>query len=142
MLMNTLLTRPLTSAAAAREVRRDTALRRARTCYGHLAGVAGVDLLDALLARGWLVEAADGYRLTPAGEYALAARGVDLAAARASGRPLARACLDWTERRPHLAGALGTALLGALESSGAVRRQHGLRQVTLVQPLADWLGDG
>jgi hypothetical protein len=140
--MNTLLTRPPTSAAAAREVRRDTALRRARTCYDHLAGVAGVDLLDALLARGWLVEATDGYRLTPAGEHALASRGVDLPAARASRRPLARACLDWTERRPHLAGALGAAVLAALEASGTIWRQPGMRQVILAQPLADWLGDG
>jgi hypothetical protein len=67
---------------------------------------------------------------------------VDFTAARASRRPLARACLDWTERRPHLAGALGAALLDALEARHAIRRQPAKRQVILAQPLADWLGDG
>jgi hypothetical protein len=126
--------------AAAREVRRDTPLRRARTCYDHLAGVAGVALLDALLARGWLVAAPAGqYQLTAAGERALASRGVDVAAARAARRPLARGCQDWTERRPHLAGALGAALLGALQRQGVLRRAPGGRVVAVAVPLETWL---
>jgi len=134
------------SPHAAREVARDTPLRRARTCYGHLAGVAGVHLLHELLRRGWLEPAAESaprpaFRLTTIGEAALHARGVDLVADRSRRRPRASACLDWTERMPHLAGPLGAAILQALERDGYLRRQPGLRAVTLLQPLDDWLAD-
>ena len=127
------------SAAAAREVQRDTALRQARTCYGHLAGVAGVELLDELLRRGWLAaeEASlPRYLVTPEGERALGERGV---APPASRRPAARPCLDWTERRPHLGGALGVAIVDGLERRGLLRREQGSRVVTLRGPLSGWL---
>lgn len=86
-------------------------LRAARTCYDHLAGTLGVSLHDRLQALGWLSGA---YALTAAGTKALTALGVDLAAASASRRRFAYPCLDWSERRPHLAGALGAALLNTL----------------------------
>ena len=131
------------SAQAGRERRRDTPLRRARTCYDHLAGVAGVALLDAMRKRRWLVEHTDGgpgYALTPAGTREMGRRRVNLDAARASRRRFATACLDWTERRPHLGGALGAEVLAALVTAGHVRRVATTRAVTLPTPLPTWLG--
>jgi DNA-binding transcriptional ArsR family regulator len=93
-------------------------LRAARTCYDHMAGALAVALHDRLLDMRWLARAEDGdYDVTRKGEDAFVALGVDLAAARAARRRFACACLDWSERRPHLAGALGGALL-----AGALRR--------------------
>ena len=132
--------RPRRSALAEREVRRDTPLRRARTCYDHLAGVAGVALLDGMLAHGWLVPRAHGYAVTPRGADALLRRGVDLVAADASARPFVRRCLDWTERQPHLAGALGAAVLDRLTRDAVVHRTPRSRVVTLRRPLTAWLG--
>lgn len=131
------------SPQAGRERRRDTPLRRARTCYDHLAGVAGVGLLETMRRRRWVVERTKdgpGYELTPAGARALARRGVNLETARASRRRFATACLDWTERRPHLGGALGAAVLGALRARGYVRRNPGGRAMRIVRPLSAWLG--
>lgn len=89
-------------------------LREARTCYDHLAGTLAVSLLEHLIAEGWLERGVQRlYLLQPRGERGLAAWGVDLDAARAARRLFACACLDWSERRPHLAGALGAALLDA-----------------------------
>lgn len=90
-------------------------LRAARTCYDHIAGTLGVALHDRCTAQRWLVhaaEASDAYELAPAGERAFTALGVDVASVRALRRRFAFACLDWSERRPHLGGALGAALLG------------------------------
>ena len=67
-------------------------------------------LADALVARAWLVSAGESYELNPAEQAGLNAAGVDVAGARAGRRAFARACLDWTERRPHVAGALGAAM--------------------------------
>jgi hypothetical protein len=131
--------RPRRSALAERQVRRDTPLRRARTCYDHLAGVAGVALLDGMLAHGWLVPRARRYAITARGADALLRRGVDLIAADASGRVFARRCVDWTERRPHLAGALGAAVLGRLTRDGVVHRTPRSRVVAVRRPLTGWL---
>jgi hypothetical protein len=135
---------PPASPQAAREVRRDSPRRRARTCYDHMAGVAGVDLMAALLRRGWLEE--DGhksgrviYRLTLRGRQALQARGVDPAGVPSSRRMYAYGCLDWTERRQHLGGALAAGILQGLAGTGVVRRQAGTRVVLLLQPLEGWL---
>jgi DNA-binding transcriptional ArsR family regulator len=87
-------------------------LRTARTCYDHLAGSLGVSLHDRFQALGWL--SAD-YDVTPQGAVAFRSMGVDLDAARALRRRFAYACLDWSERRPHLGGGLGAALLGLLK---------------------------
>ncbi|MFE9693579.1 ArsR/SmtB family transcription factor [Micromonospora sp. NPDC005806] len=85
------------------------ALAYARTCYDHLAGRLGVLLHDALLDRG-VLDRTGGLAVTPDGMAWLAELGVPVEALRAARRPLVRDCLDWTERRPHLAGALGAAL--------------------------------
>lgn len=139
------LDEPRRSLQAAREVRRNTALRQARTCYDHLAGAAGVQLLEELLHRGWLEPAANeerrrvSYRLTSQGDRAFDAGDIDLAVCRQGRRRFAYGCLDWTERRFHLGGALGAALLNALEAQGAVCRHPGRRAVTLRHRLTDWL---
>lgn len=87
-------------------------LRAARTCYDHMAGALAVGLLEYLLAEEWLAPAAGAsYHVTSVGERAFAALGVDVAAARLERRRFACACLDWSERKPHVAGALGATLL-------------------------------
>ena len=112
------------------------ALRAARTCYDHLAGELGVAIFDDLVARGALLASADAaaVRLGPAADDVFAELGVDLAALRArpaSARPLLRGCVDCTEHRPHLAGALGAALLDRALAAGWVRRVPGGRAVAL-----------
>jgi DNA-binding transcriptional ArsR family regulator len=89
------------------------ALRAARTCYDHIAGTLGVALYERFLALGWLSTSdVDGScDITSAGRAALERLGVDVEAARRAHRRFAIACLDWSERRPHLAGALGAAVL-------------------------------
>jgi DNA-binding transcriptional ArsR family regulator len=83
-------------------------LRAARTCYDHLAGTLGVELHDRLQALQWI---SHGYDLTVTGVRALAGLGVDVAEMKAARRRFAYPCLDWSERRPHLGGALGAAIL-------------------------------
>jgi len=97
-----------------RESRTAHAMALARTCYDHLAGQVGVAVCDALVSRAALVAGGDGYLLTPDGEALLGGLGVAVADARESRRRFARPCLDFTERRPHLAGALGAAVCGRL----------------------------
>jgi DNA-binding transcriptional ArsR family regulator len=87
-------------------------LRSARTCYDHMAGALGVLLHDRFLALGWLSTAGDdSYELTPNGTKAFEALGVDVKGARALRRRFAYACVDWSERRSHIGGAMGSALL-------------------------------
>ncbi|HET9835431.1 MAG TPA: helix-turn-helix domain-containing protein [Rhodanobacteraceae bacterium] len=89
-------------------------LRAARTCYDHMAGALAVALHDRLFALRWLKRqcAADvGYGVTATGATSLSALGIDVEAARRARRRFACACLDWSERRPHLAGAIGAELL-------------------------------
>ena len=90
-------------------------LRAARTCYDHMAGTLGVALHDRFQALGWLSAGSpgsgDAYHLTLSGAKAFEALGIDLDATRTLRRRFAYACLDWSERRPHVGGALGAALL-------------------------------
>ena len=85
----------------------DDQLRTARTCYDHIAGRLGVALTDALTHRKHVVLTDDGGMVTRAGEKFLAGFGISLQDAREGRRTFCRPCLDWSERRPHLAGALG-----------------------------------
>jgi DNA-binding transcriptional ArsR family regulator len=88
-------------------------LVRARTCYDHIAGTLGVALHDALVSRGWVGRAGTAgvnYSLTDEGERHLAAVGVNVGAIRSGRRRVVFGCLDWSERRPHLGGALGAAI--------------------------------
>jgi DNA-binding transcriptional ArsR family regulator len=88
----------------------DDQMRRARTCYDHIAGVLGVDLADSMMAHDFVVLGDEAGEITPTGTEFLTRLGVDLAAARAKRRVFCRPCLDWTERRLHIGGAVGAAL--------------------------------
>ncbi len=108
---------------------KDAALREARVCYNHLAGQRGVQLYGSLLAHGFLKEAADGPVLTAAGCVFANDFGIDLDALSAARAPLCRTCLDWSERRTHLAGSLGRAMLARMEDLGWLWRDEGSRAV-------------
>ena len=111
-------TRPPTGLRASLRARR---LATARTCYDHLAGALGVALRDGMIATG-AVDTSSGLALTEHGARTLAELGVDTAPA--GRRPLLRDCLDWTERREHLGGALPAALLRHALSAGWLRDSH------------------
>ena len=102
-------------------------LKQARTCYSHLAGRLGVALADALTAGGWLEEQGRDYRITATGVGSLRRLGITVSSRRQPAP--ARRCLDWTERRPHIAGPLGTALADLALERGWVRRLRGTRAV-------------
>lgn len=102
---------PVRSLRASAEAR---ALAFARTCYDHLAGLLGVAMLNAFLTKGWLVTSESGYAISPGGHDGLPSLGVDVSALALQRRGLARPCLDWTARRPHLAGALGASVTASL----------------------------
>ncbi len=118
-------------------------MRRARTCYDHLAGVVGVALFDEMMNRGWLeqTERQDSlrisYQLTSSGTQALVGKNVDLPPS-SSRRRFAYGCTDWTERSSHLGGALGAAILRYLQDSSIVRRSAGTRVVSVESDVAAW----
>jgi DNA-binding transcriptional ArsR family regulator len=108
-------------------------LRYARCCYGHLAGHLGVRLMDALQACQGLRAVPDGFALTPAGHEWLAALGLPTPAA-AARRRFAYACLDWSERRDHLAGELADRLLQHFVAQGWLRSAHPAERALGVTP--------
>jgi DNA-binding transcriptional ArsR family regulator len=103
----------------------DPALRMARRCYDHLAGRLGIAICDALVRRSHIIAGAEGFAIGPAGRDWLAR--YDLSEPRDLRRAVVRPCLDWTERKYHLAGWLGAALCERLENSGALRRMPNSR---------------
>jgi DNA-binding transcriptional ArsR family regulator len=114
---------------------RDAALRAARTCYDHLAGHLGVALADAMVRGGQVEFADDAGLVTDAGIALLDRIGIDVEALTAARgrtrRILCRPCLDWSERRPHLAGAVGAALCARCFDKSWVRRIKGTRAVAV-----------
>lgn len=123
-----------TPPATARRLRtgpRDRALRHARTCYDHLAGRLAVAIADRLVERGHVELSPDGGALTATGAAFLRTIGVALPAPGGRARLFCRPCLDWSERRPHIAGAVGAALLSTCLDRGWVRRAEGSRLVTI-----------
>lgn len=115
---------------------RDIALRKARTCYDHLAGELGVALADAMVATGRIELTSDAGILTGAGTAFLGEIGIDIDSMLArrmkrSSRLLCRPCLDWSERRPHLAGSLGAALCAHSMAQGWTRHLDGTRAVSI-----------
>ena len=100
---------------------RDEALRAARRCYNHLAGSAGVQLYDSLTRRGYLNVNAGGLSLSADGREFVGRLGIDLGRLSTSRTPLCRECLDWSERKTHLAGSLGRALLDVMIEDKWVR---------------------
>lgn len=105
----------------------DTALRKAPVCYDHLAGELGVLVFDSLMQRGFLQTAGKSPALTEAGERFFRGQTVDVPALKRQRRPLCLACLDWSVRRHHLAGALGAAILDRCFALGWARPQKGTR---------------
>jgi DNA-binding transcriptional ArsR family regulator len=101
---------------------REPALRRARICYDHLAGEFGVMAYEALLQKGILEKSGGGLRLSAAGSEWFSRFGIDTEAVTRLRRTLCRACMDWSERRQHLAGALGAALLARMSELGWLKR--------------------
>jgi DNA-binding transcriptional ArsR family regulator len=110
----------------------DDSLRRLRTCYDHLAGRLSVGIADALVDKGHLLLTQDGGEVTDRGRTFLERLGVDLSAK--SGRPFCRSCLDWSERRFHLAGTLGTRIMAHCLDTGWIKRKPQSRVVD-VTPL-------
>ena len=109
-------------------------LRYARTCYDHLAGASAVALTETLLHNGDLVAGEETYELTDAGARRLTDFGLDLAALARARRSFAHPCLDWSERRHHIGGALGAALLSRMIELRWLRRDADSRAVRLEPP--------
>ncbi len=114
---------------------RDEALRFARSCYDHLAGQAGVAVTDALVAMGHIVLTDEGGEVTPSGERFLCTTfGADLTSPPRTRRIFCQPCLDWTERRYHLKGLVGAAILHRLLQLGWFKRASGSRGLQLTPP--------
>lgn len=96
----------------------DPALRRSRICYDHLAGEMGVSLYDALVTKTFIVDHGEETTLTEAGVIFFQSLGVDIDKLSKTKRPLCKSCLDWSERRNHLAGVLGQWILNDLMDKG------------------------
>ena len=111
---------------------KEPALRRARVCYDHLAGDAGVAMLDALVAADRIADHDGALVLTDAGHAF--ARDFGVAVESTGHRPLCKACLDWSVRRNHLAGVMGAALLDRIYALGWARRLDGARVVAFSAP--------
>jgi DNA-binding transcriptional ArsR family regulator len=135
--------RPPASVEAARLVRANTPTRRARSCYDHIGGVLGVALLDRLVFDRWIVRSGGGegrplFDLTDLGASAFADLGLDIDALRTGRRVFACGCMDWTERRPHLGGALGAALLSAMTEDSVLSRVPETRALDITGDIEAW----
>lgn len=118
-----------TGAVRLRSSPREPALRKARVCYDHLAGELAVTAFEAMLMRGWFLARVGELQLTDLGRAELARIGIDVSAAQSGRRPACRMCLDWGERRHHLAGAVGAAVLQHIQDKGWARRAADSRVV-------------
>jgi DNA-binding transcriptional ArsR family regulator len=120
-------------------VRVPTRLRRARTCYDHAAGELGVALHDRLVELAWIVPDGDGYEVTELGEERLRRWGIACGTLRGRRRAFARPCLDWSERRRHVAGTLGAAILDRMVEMRWVERDLDSRALTITPSGVKWL---
>lgn len=118
-----------TGATRLRPGPKDDRLREARVCYNHLAGRMGVQMFQSLSARGLILVNGERVELSDPGRAFAQEFGIDLRALEASRSPLCRSCLDWSERRSHLAGSLGRALLARMEDLRWARRDKEGRAV-------------
>ncbi len=112
---------------------RDPALRKARVCYNHLAGELGVAMYDGLLAHGLVTERGEDVDLTDAGHGFFSDFGIDVDGLTGLRRPLCKSCLDWSARRSHLAGSLGTATLDRIYQLGWAKREPDTRIVAFTK---------
>ncbi len=106
-------------------------MRMAHTCYDHIAGRLGVGIADALTGRGHVVLAEDGGEVTETGAAFLADFGIETAARKRSQRAFCRTCLDWSERRPHIAGAIGARVLARCLDLSWVERRRDTRALRI-----------
>ena len=124
---------------------REPELRYARSCYDHLAGNLAVKIFDDLMAKHVLDKRDDTLNLTQQGERFFAKRGIDIDALSRAHRPLCRTCLDWSERRSHLAGQLGAAIFDAILSRGWAARDRRSRIVRFAKggesKITAWLSE-
>ena len=111
--------------------RLDEQMRHARTCYDHIAGVLGVGLAERMSAHEWIVLGDEAGEVTPAGMEFFGKLGVDLSSARNKRRVFCRPCLDWTERRSHIGGAVGAALAERLIELKWIERARDSRALTI-----------
>jgi DNA-binding transcriptional ArsR family regulator len=130
---------PIRPASSFRESEGTRALKHARTCYDHLAGELGVAVADSLVQRGVLIRTDEAFTVTATGTRWFTALGIDLGAVAESRRGFARACLDWSERRPHLAGSLGAAFADVFFARKWIRRLPGGRAVAVTPAGRTWL---
>lgn len=109
-------------------------MRHARSCYDHLAGHLAVSLFEDWVAARVLVWRGEAVQLTTKGQRFLADRGIDVAALEKKRRPLCRTCIDWSERRNHLGGSVGAAVLSQILEHGWAVRDAGARTVRFSPP--------
>lgn len=119
-------------------------LRNGRFCYDHLAGRLGLFLLEQMIEKKWLMRKEQGFAINKAGHKAFMALGVDLQELEKSKRRLTRICMDWSERKPHLAGSLGAAIPQAFLKKNWIQRDGDSRAVyvcsSAIPGFAEWLG--
>jgi DNA-binding transcriptional ArsR family regulator len=139
-----LLIAPATPVQSLRGAVRKRSLRWARMCYDHLAGAVGVAITDTLIALDTVAEQDGAWVLGTQGAEVLGQLGLDVSALRHKTRPMLRACMDWTERRHHIAGSAGEAVADEFFRRNWMRRQDGTRIVTVTPAgcagLSSWLG--
>jgi DNA-binding transcriptional ArsR family regulator len=138
-----ILLAPPTPVKSLRDSTRARSLRWARMCYDHLAGVVGVAVIEALIARGLVRDWDGAYLLGPRGPEDFADFGIEVSKLEQRNRPLLRPCMDWSERRYHLAGSLGAALTSQLLGQRWIATKEASRVVTVTSAgeagLRDWL---
>jgi DNA-binding transcriptional ArsR family regulator len=139
-----ILLAPASQVRSLSDATRARSLRWARMCYDHLAGAVGVSVTEALIGRGLLAERDGSYLLAPEGAAEFGRFGIDAGRLEQRTRPLLRPCLDWSERRYHLAGSLGAALTSAFADRRWIATREASRIVTVTSRgqagLRDWLG--
>jgi DNA-binding transcriptional ArsR family regulator len=139
-----ILLAPASKVRSLGDATRARSLRWARMCYDHLAGVVGVALTEALIGRGLFGERDGTYLMAPAGAAEFGGFGIEVERLERGTRPLLRPCLDWSERRYHLAGSLGAALTSSLVERRWITTREASRIVTVTEAgqagLRAWLG--
>ena len=123
-----LLARPARTTSLNESLERK-AIQRARTCYDHLAGALGVGLTQAFIDKGFIQHHSEAFEVTCSGETWFNSFGIDCLELQQKHRAFARSCLDWSERQPHMAGALGAAVLGRLLGLRWIARVRSSRTV-------------
>jgi DNA-binding transcriptional ArsR family regulator len=141
-----ILLAPATTVRSLGDASRARSLRWARMCYDHLAGAVGVSVTEALIGRGLVieVEGAGGWALAAGGAGEFGGLGIEVDRLERRTRPLLRPCLDWSERRYHLAGSLGAALTRSMLERRWITTREASRIVAVTEAgeagLRDWLG--